>query len=329
MKNTEMEYSKLLLDSPNIIKDTLKKHKGIIFNKSEKTKRIYFIGSGSSFSVAMYGAMLFNHYTDSQAFCLAPREFIELGKKESTVFLLSEGGYNVDIIAAAKKSISLDCDTMVITANTTSPLVDVVGSKNVILLSTRGEDNAFVNSQGTISSFIIMLLLLESFINENLSDKYDFVQMFEECLKQVNSYQYKKPNGRFYYLLGSSFARPMMNEGLLKINEAVQEDCCIEEIKNFTHGKHVLQYLRKENRTFVIFENLENKDLVKIMEKKLKNIFDEVIVFKSKVPHPYSTISHLFSILLFTNELCILKGISDPCKYIPPDCLIDLYKTKV
>ncbi len=322
----KMTYRKLIELMPNAIYDTLTYNKNFKFNISLKSRKIYFIGSGSSYSVAIYGSMLFNQYTDFQTFAITPREFIEIGVSNSTVVIISQGGTNVDIIEATNKAIQRNCTCVAVTADKKSKLAILVGEGNIIKLCLNGEEECFVNSQGTAASFASMLLLLDKINNTDMCKEFDFYRIFQESSKEVIKQQYLSPNNRFYYVLGSGFARPALHECVLKINEAVQEDSFCDEFKNFTHGKHIQQYLKKENRTFILFENMENKELVKIVKQNLQEIFDEVVVFKTSIPFPYSTFSHLFSAIILTCVLCEKKGIPDPCNFLPPECLLKLYK---
>ena len=319
-------YKEIIELIPDAIYKTIEKNREKDFIISERNNRIYFVGSGSSYSVALYGMMLFNQYTDYLVLAMTPRDFIELAHKNSTVVLISQGGWNIDIIEASKKAIELNCKTTAITESEYSEFAKIIGKDRTMFLTLCGEKDCFANSQGVATSFALMLLLLDKIKNTNMSNEYDYYKIYEDSVKQINEYKYKNPNNRFYYALGCGFAKPALHECVLTINEVVLEDCSSDDFKNFTHGKHLLQYLRRENRSMLLFSEQENYPLAKEVKSKLDDIFDEVLLLTSPVPFPYSAFSHLFHVFNLTLILCHIKGRENPCYFQPPDVLLSLYK---
>lgn len=319
-------YKQLIELAPEAIYKTIEKNRSKTFRRVKDSNRIYFVGSGSSYSVALYGAMLFNQFTNYQAVAVAPREFIELGRSHSTVVLISQGGWNIDIIEASKKAIQLDCICTAVTESEDSEFVKIIGKDNSMMLMLCDEKECFANSQGVVASFAVMLLLLDKVNSTNMSIECDYMTLFNESYEQVHKYKYICPNNRYYYALGTGFAKPALHECVLKTNEVVLEECSADELKNFTHGKHLLQYLKKENRTILLFSDLESLNLTEEVKRKLIPIFDEVLMYSSSVPFPWSAFSHLFHVFNLTCYLCELKGKTKPCYFDPPQVLLDLYK---
>ena len=156
-----LTYKEIIMNAPDAIYKTLEYNKEKKFRISNESNKVYFIGSGSSYSVALYGGMLFNQYTDYQTFAMSPREFIELGHPKSTVILISQGGWNVDIIDVAKKAISDGCMCTAITESLDSPFASIIGEQNIMQLKLEGEKECFANSQGVVAACAIVLQFLD------------------------------------------------------------------------------------------------------------------------------------------------------------------------
>ena len=314
--------------TPRAIQHTLAENDTSIFKRLTMLKRIYFVGSGSSYSVALYGALLINQFTEYFAYAMPPREFIELGHENTAVVLISQGGTNVDIIDATKKAVELNCEMIAITASEHSELVEIVGVKNILFLKLFSEEDCFVNSQGVGASFALMLSILDYINSTKLCDRYDYHHLFQQSREQVLQHNYLDPNERHYYALGNGFAKPALHECVLKMSEVVLSECLADDIKNFTHGKHLLPYLMRNTWSFLIYANQENLPLAKSVATSLQSIFDEVHIFISYVPYPWSALSHLFHTFIISQYFCDIKGLSDPINFRPPEALISLYKTR-
>jgi hypothetical protein len=127
------------------------------------------------------------------------------------------------------------------------------------MVDLAGAEECFSNSKGVAATFALLLKIVGDVSRTDL--------LKVDAGFQVAQQELLLPTGRRYLALASGFSRPSTNECALKINEAVLEECQTEELKNFTHGKHLLPYLDRSSWSFILFSTPESLPMVTFLEE--------------------------------------------------------------
>lgn len=286
---------------------------------SNAANRVYLVGSGASFCVALLGAILLNQFTDAFAIPTTPYDYVALSKPESSIILISFGGNNPDIISALKRARdAASREIHVITGSSRSQLAREAQSiQNAFLhlTSSKLSDSGFVSTQGMLSCASLLVgFLAKSFGFDseqllNFFNHQNMITMFSQAKADVAN-SMVEPWQAFdemsspphLVVLGSGWAWPAVADFESKITEGAVCTIEISELKNYTHGRYLNAYRNKESRVFVLFELPSDNRLIRFLKEKLSNDFP-VITLTSKLSPPIGTLDLMIRGLYLSSEI--------------------------
>lgn len=248
-----------------------------------REKNSILIGSGGSFSTAIFGETLYIHSLGILAKALTPYEFegINEFKNNTNIWLISHGGGNTDILGAALhlKDINLTNAT-IFTSTKNSKLADLANQYNWNKIFIQVQERNFVSIIGFLSQISALAGILApdseiEKIEEYLSEK-NIQKVFRMSGISMEDLAHKiVPNEEFIqnlHIVG--LARGWGWPALIDLESKIVEGgiCTIEitELKNFTHGRYINTYGR-QNRCVILYKSPDDNELVEFLAKKLKN----------------------------------------------------------
>ncbi len=245
-------------------------------------KNAIFVGSGGSFSAATFGEYLSIKGKGVMAKAITPYE-IEgwpVIPKDVCVWLISHGGFNTDILGAAKHLQDLKTrDVIVLTGSKNSLLADLVTDNGWQLVLISSTERNFVSTIGLLTQVSALSALLASETQlEEIKEYFNFENLNSRLKEYFSEVQSLITPAREFFVSGVephiiAFARGWGWPALMDLESKVIEGgiCTIEisELKNYTHGRWMNLYYR-DKRVLVIYETPEDLELVSFLEQKFK-----------------------------------------------------------
>ncbi|MFA7702417.1 MAG: SIS domain-containing protein [Patescibacteria group bacterium] len=277
LKGTETGKNFLLINKigSETVNINLSKYRKINFKKAP----FYFVGSGSSFSVALFARNLFSHYTNIPCFAYTVYDYLNFAKSGGTVFIISQSGSTPDVLSAISWAQKMNSQIFAVSSaspdNKNNNLFKFLKVDQVFNINCRIED-AFINSVSPLVSCLIFIEILNFYkkgiFNNFLKNKNIFQYLFNNSLKKFAALKFMDPNGKHFICLGSGLSGAAVNELDLKINEAILEDSEKSELKDYTHGRFLKTLIYpKKNYFFIFLGSNRDKKLINFLKLKLKH----------------------------------------------------------
>jgi sugar/nucleoside kinase (ribokinase family)/fructoselysine-6-P-deglycase FrlB-like protein len=286
-------------------------------------QRVYFIGSGGSFSVASYGALFLNQYTACLGIASTPYEYVSLSRPDSSAVFISFGGENRDILSALEKAVDMNTEEIhVITGDDRSALArkaKQVGA-HVHQVSSKVTDSGFVSSAGMLACISTLLGVLTKSFESSGSEASQFFSLqalsdtFQRAKREIMiSFQefsdtLDRDQPMHFVALGSGWAWPAVIDFEAKMTEGAVCTTEVSELKNFTHGRYLNAYRNKSSRFFVIFGLPSDWKLVRFLKEKLSKDFP-VLVASSNLEQPLGTLELMIKALYLSSEVSKKLGL--------------------
>jgi sugar/nucleoside kinase (ribokinase family)/fructoselysine-6-P-deglycase FrlB-like protein len=252
------------------------------------------IGSGGSFTAAAFTEALYLHSWGKLAKAITPYEFEGLNKIEEdvTVWFISHGGGNTDILGAALHAKNLGhSNCAILTGNKTSKLAEIAQQTGWKTFFIQAEERNFVSIIGLLSQVSALcglfapeqeLAKLDEFFSEN--SLRTIVNSATREMSELAS-AFSSGAGNFDKIHIVSSARGWGWPALIDLESKVVEGglCTIEicELKNFTHGRYI-NLFGHTNRSIIIIKTPKDKELVDYLYSRFEKRFKTFILETDK-----------------------------------------------
>jgi fructoselysine-6-P-deglycase FrlB-like protein len=326
-------YYELSLDAvPTFMADAFRRFLGQEPLDITPNDKVHIVGSGGSFSASVFFQLLLNDYVGASAFAMAPYDFLEFGKPNSKIVLVSYGGNNPDIISAYNRTIDIGAQRIyAITASQTSKLSRLVRSQkhgSVYCVTDGNKDRGFVSTIGMLSTMAAMCSLLEPSLGDpslpvffgepSLRDFFASAKAEAEQKLDAMSAKFSDLGHRHIVALGSGWAWPALVDFESKITEGGVSTIEISETKNYTHGRYINAYRNKGSRLFVLLSTSHDTALADFLESRFSKDFPTVVLHTSESGLKASvelTVKQLY----LTNAIAKSRGIDIARPYFPQE----------
>lgn len=247
-----------------------------------ESKPFLFVGSGGSFSAAVFGEQITISLHGNPAMAFPPYELRSISAPLNDILpvLISYGGENNDILYAFDRLRALGAkEGIVITGNPDSRLykrsVDC-GWQAFLLPEIKGSVGhlATIGYLATLST--LSAILSPDYIKEDLDNffKFDAIVKLTKTAGfkagELCSKLDRKPSDYHFIGLGSGWARPALVDLESKIVEGGISTIECSEMKNFTHGRYISAYRHRKDRVAIIMRCPPYNDLAEFLKKKLE-----------------------------------------------------------
>jgi sugar/nucleoside kinase (ribokinase family) len=243
------------------------------------------IGSGGSFTAAAFTEALYLHSWGKLAKAMSPFEFEGLDnvERDVTIWFISHGGGNTDILGAALHAKALGhSNCAVLTGNKSSKLAEIAHQNGWKTFFIQGEERNFVSIIGLLSQVSTLcglfapeqeIVTLDEFFSEN-SLRTNVNSANREMSSMACAFSSGVGNIDKIHIV--SFARGWGWPALIDFESKVVEGglCTIEisELKNFTHGRYINLFGRP-NRCVIIIKTPKDKELVDYLYSRFEKRF--------------------------------------------------------
>lgn len=272
----------------------------------EHLNDIAFIGTGGSFSGAVFSSKVINNLYGTNITVLYPRDFYyRNNKKIEKVFLFTYSGATNDLIISTKdidnnnKYIITKGEINKIIEKTDIPKNNIISYRST---NNKGKERGFLSFEGALapSSLFLKLYLdkininAENFIKDSINYwKNYFDNYFKENKKDLKEF-FKK--GNFINLFTGDYTSSASYDLESKIIESGIYDLLVHEKKNFSHGRFINYEHLKHNYNIYFKQKTTSLYEEKLLEY-LNN--DKTIIIESR----YDDLLCEYDLLLASNYL--------------------------
>lgn len=253
-----------------------------------------FVGSGGSFTASAFVEAVYLQSLGRLAKAITPFEFEGLNKidDDTTVWFISHGGGNTDILGAAlsaEKNNHSKC--IAFTGNKNSKLADMARKNGWKTIFIQSQERNFVSIIGLLSQVSALCGLMAS--DDDIRDLDGFfsdksLRMdFGSSMRTMRSIAYEMARSfddiASMHVVG--FARGWGWPALIDLDSKIVEGgiCTIEisELKNFTHGRYMNLFGRR-NRRVLLIKTTRDAELVDYLYRKFKRYVPTFVIETEK-----------------------------------------------
>jgi len=248
--------------------------------------RVFIVGSGSSYSQAIFLAQLINCKTLSNAFYLNPYEFVRhtTVKPGDTCIHFSQEAKRNDNISPIAFAKLKGARTILFSSRGREKLKsDVSKIVDELYWYAPESEKVLVASMSYISGYAAAINYVNSQIQyQRLGEPTCYqVENIVNAMRKAEEQEMLLSND-FVSFLYAGFGKSVAVEGALKVNECYLRDSESYEIKHYSHGKHFVSW--NQPRLFNVIYGDEDKDLIDVYKE---TIFET----HHKVNYLYSSLS--------------------------------------
>lgn len=262
----------------------------------EKTRKIYFVGSGSSYSQAIYGAQLVNRYLPYPAEYWNPYSFVRYAQVQAddVVVHLSQEAKRNDNRCPLGFGTRQGARTILFASKTTelSELASEVywfaSETEKILVASM----SYVSGYAALLKWVYRQAEALEITTPTLNLKEVYIAM------QTRLTQSFEVPPQFTCFLYSHPAQSVAVEGALKFNECLLLDSESYELKHYSHGKHFVSY--NKPRTYVVLTHELDRDLVDLYAGTIFEKHHWVVSLESSLPIDLAPLEWACGMLKFT-----------------------------
>lgn len=223
--------------------------------KSHDIKRVYFLGSGTSYHVSSLGSMWFNKYLNVEASASFPIVFVENENINKTKILkndqilaigVSQSGTSSSTIKAIEKAKEAGCITAAFTQDSTSQITKICDytivmpvEKEMVPPETQGYTGALLalylgaitlaNETGMISDYTDKINAVSLMVNESMQKAVEISENWIHTNRYILSKAHK------ISIIGSNLNYITALEGALKVGETMKRVAHGYESEEFAH----------------------------------------------------------------------------------------------
>ncbi len=256
------------------------------FQPLSTSGRTFIVGSGSSYSQAIFLAQLLNYKTSVNAFYLNPYEFVRhttVNPGDSCIHFSQEAKRNDNIspIAFAK---SKGARTILFSSKSRQQLrSDVSAIVDELYWFAPETEKVLVASMSYISGYAAAINYVNSQIQYQKSSEPIYYQVDDvvSAMRKAEGQEMLLSND-FVSFLYAGFGKSVAVEGALKVNECYLRDSESYEIKHYSHGKHFVSW--NQPRLFNVIFGEEDKDLVDVYKETIFESHHKINYLYSSLP---------------------------------------------
>ncbi len=274
-----LSQEKILKKEEEYFKSFIKQNKNLFYylKKYFENKKVFFIGSGSSYNIALFSKILFEKLFKKPYFCYFSSEFYEKNfvLKDSLIIVFSQSGLTSDTKKAVEKHYKNN--KIVLFTNNKNAKI-----KHDYLINTNVSLEKAVQSTKTFTGMLLQILLLYNFYkNKNFSFKTkikEYNNISKKLSEKIKSYNN-------FIFLGFEEFYPLSLEGSLKFKEITKVNSESYSSLEYFHGyieetknKNVIIILDEcKRKTKKLLEKLKNNIVIVVSKKnyelKQKNVY--------------------------------------------------------
>ncbi len=289
-----MTFAKHTTTSLQAVQDTFN-HTHNFAPLTSDINRIYFVGSGSSYSQSIYGAQLTRKFLGIEAIYTNPYSFVKydnITSHDLVIHLSQEAKRNDNrcpLLHAKRKG----ARTILFTSKTT----DLYNITDEVYWFAPEIEKILVASMSYASGYAALLkwITFQCTHKDNPVPHIDYKVISDVMSTRLSQKFQVTPE--FTCFLYAGFAQSVAVEGALKINECLLIDSESYELKHYSHGKHFVSY--NKPRSYVVLEHITDSELVDL--------------YKDTIFEPHHNITRIASSL--SPELAVFEWLSGMLKY--------------
>ncbi|MDQ3075794.1 MAG: SIS domain-containing protein [bacterium] len=256
--------------------------------------KIYIVGSGSSYSQALYLGRMLNEVTPFKAIPYNPYSFVKYSS-------ISDQDILIHISQEAKRN---DNKCPVAFAKSKGTRVILFSSKTGVLecdeeyYFSPESEKALVASESYMSGYALILKYV-SFQITALglhALEYDVEQIVSKIKTALNQ-KWLLDDTKFTSFLYTGYAESVAIEGALKYNECLLRNAEAYEMKLYSHGKHFVSHIQP--MLFNVFVTEKDNSLLDMYNSSVFEDHHAVNIFKSTLPDYLCVFEHSAMMLGF------------------------------
>jgi glucosamine 6-phosphate synthetase-like amidotransferase/phosphosugar isomerase protein len=245
-----------IAEEPDRLKDLLESNQlKILMGKHDfsKLRRIFFVGSGTSYNIAMIVKWYYEKLSNIEVFCYTPGEFLEGMQKKGNdgclVIAVSQTGTSFSTIKAVKEAKRLGHKVLTITERKDTPIAKL-GDYYLNFLC--GLENCNAKTKGFSNSLtLLQLFALELGRLKGVLEECRYMDFMKEIkvsiddlpstIQNTKAWIEKNPDWstvNHFLVIASDADYGVAQEGMLKVLETLCVPASICELGEFSHGFH-------------------------------------------------------------------------------------------
>jgi sugar/nucleoside kinase (ribokinase family)/fructoselysine-6-P-deglycase FrlB-like protein len=239
------------------------------------------VGSGGSFTAAVFGETIYLKLLSKVAKAITPFEFEGYKNidEDTAIWFISHGGGNTDILGSALNAMKIDHSRcIVLTGNKNSTLARLAIQNKWKAIFMPTVERNFVSIIGLLSQISALCGLLanveepklnEFFSETNLLKRFNSSMKRMESLAQQIALNSEMIENIHLICLARGWGWPALIDLESKIVEGGICTVEISELKNFTHGRYLNLY-GHPNRRVILLKTPDDAELVNYLQSKFK-----------------------------------------------------------
>jgi len=237
----------------------------------------YVVGTGGSFAVAYYAALMISGLTRSPVIPIRPFDFIRNGVSVPTVVFISNSGKTRDVICAMEHALTLGVNRRVLITGVDHGIGGrYLRPRKDLLLSTGANgERGFLSVAGTVVPCFMIYASLSPKLWEDDRGYLVFHRLYEdakrkatEVISELGNAIFRQIRSKRVIILGGGWAWPAMLDAESKMVESALGQPEISEIKDYSHGRFVSSIDSKG--PVIVFGMPDDKPYREFLIKKLR-----------------------------------------------------------
>jgi glucosamine--fructose-6-phosphate aminotransferase (isomerizing) len=302
-------------------------------------RRIYFVGSGTSYHAGLLGQLLISKFTRVPATAIPSSEFDywtpSAFEDGTIVAAISQSGESIDTLRAAEAGKRKGALLLAVTNNPGSSLVQISDHS---LIAEAGEEKAVTATKSYTAQLAILYLISLQVASLTGADSellrglelslHEVPSILESILEAVNGEALKLAERfkafKVFFLLGSDLNYPTVLEGALKLKEACNVYAEGFAAREFLHGP--VQLVNEATCILMVAPHRWSRDLLRLSEE-LKSYGAPIVAVSDtrdpsvkgvshwlapqvRVPELVSPIVYIVPLQLFAYHSSVLRGLN-------------------
>ena len=299
-----MKFSEHVALVPTAVTDTLGKVQN--FLPLHRTGKIYVVGSGSSYSQAVYLCQLINDHLPQTAIYINPYSFVRHTRftDQDTCIQFTQEGKRNDNICPLRYAKHQGGKTILFTSRNDTPLAR---EADEVYWYAPETDKVVVASMSYASGYAAALNYVNVQLRSmNLPEIKIEKERLSEKMRTAMEVEYTTSSD-FSVFLYAGYAASVAIEGALKVNECVLQDSEAYEIKHYSHGKHFVSW--NKPRLFNILYHKTDSDLVELYKTTIFEDHHTINFISSDLPQETAVFEWIAAMLAFIVQSMKHKGI--------------------
>jgi len=245
------------------------------------TEKIFIIGSGSSYSQALYLGQLINNYLPFKVIVDNPYSFVrysQVSKSDILIHFSQEFKRNDNVcpIAFAKK---MGMKTVLFSAlEPKEKYKDLIDEWYWFAPET---EKILVASMSYLSGYALALKYINYQLKQTGKEIVYKIDEIKIIMQKAQDVIFNIKDVFNVFLYAGKYAQSIAVEGALKVNECLLQDAESYEIKHYSHGKHFVSF--NHDRIFNIIASDKDNDLIDLYRDTIFEKHHNINIMKSNL----------------------------------------------